>query len=99
MIYNLIISQRAEERIDSLLDYLLEEWGYNVQQRFLDELIRCFSIIKNNPYSFPFTQQNHSVRQCVVTPLNKLYYTIIEDDVLVLSLEDVRMNPDKSIFI
>lgn len=27
--YNLIISPRAEERIDSLLDYLLKEWGFH----------------------------------------------------------------------
>lgn len=28
--YNLIISPRAEERIDSVIDFLLIEWGISV---------------------------------------------------------------------
>lgn len=31
--YNLIIFPRAEERIDSVIDFLLIEWGFQSQQK------------------------------------------------------------------
>lgn len=98
MNYNLIISSRAEKKIDILLTFLLEEWGISTQQSFLDEFQHCLFIIKQNPYTFPATLQNTEVRQCVITSLSKLFYTIQGDDILILSLEDVRMDPNKMIF-
>lgn len=93
--YNLIVSPRAEQRVDALLDFLLNEWGFRVQQDFLDAFQQCISIIRRNPYSFPVTLQDKSIRQCVVTPQNKLYYTVQNCDIIILSLEDTRMNPNK----
>ena len=93
--YNLIVSPRAEQRVDALLDFLLNEWGFRVQQNFLDDFQHCISIIRRNPYSFPVTLQDKSIRQCVVTPQNKLYYTVQNRDIIILSLEDARMNPNK----
>ena len=52
--YNLIISSRAEERIDSVVDFLLIEWGGQAQQKFLAELRHCFKIIEINPCAFPY---------------------------------------------
>lgn len=48
--YNLIISPRAEERIDSVIDLLLIEWGLQSQQKFIAELKHCFKIIEINPF-------------------------------------------------
>ncbi|MBM6858820.1 hypothetical protein H6D15_14660 [Mediterranea massiliensis] len=39
--------------------------------------------------------QDKTIRQCVVTPQNKLYYTVQNRDIIILSLEDTRMNPNK----
>ena len=33
------------------------------------------------------------VRQCLVTPLSKLYYSVQGEDIIILSLEDARINP------
>lgn len=93
--YNLLVSSRAEQRLDALLDYLLNEWGFQVQQNFLDDFQHCISIIRRNPYSFPVTLQDKTIRQCVMTPQNKLYYTVQNRDIIILSLEDTRMNPNK----
>ncbi len=40
--YNLIISPKAEERIDSVIDFLLIELGFQSQQKFIAELKHCF---------------------------------------------------------
>lgn len=91
--YNLIISSRAEERIDSVVDFLLIEWGVQAQQKFLAELRHCFKIIEINPCAFPYMSDSTIVRQCLVNSLSKLYYSIQGEDIIILSLEDVRMNP------
>jgi len=60
--YNLIIFPRAEERIDSVIDFLADwmiyaslvlhliEWGFQSQQKFMAELKYCFKIIEINPF-------------------------------------------------
>ena len=49
--YNLIIFPRAEERIDSVIDFLLIEGGdTQSQQKFMAELKYCFKIIEINPF-------------------------------------------------
>lgn len=48
--YNLIIFPRAEERIDSVIDFLLIEWGFQSQQKFMAELKYCFKIIENKSF-------------------------------------------------
>lgn len=96
--YNLILSPQAEYKLDLLLTYLLTEWGITVQQGFLDEFQHCISIIRVNPYAFPLFLQETGVRQCVVTPLNKIFYAIEGTDIIILSVEDVRMDPRKFVF-
>lgn len=93
--YNLIITPRAEKRIERVMDYLLETWGKSSRQKFVKELNRCFHIIAHNPFLFPLSLTHNEIRKCVVTPLNIVYYTIINDDVVVLSLEDTRMDPSR----
>uniref|UniRef100_UPI0022E29CD1 hypothetical protein n=1 Tax=Bacteroides finegoldii TaxID=338188 RepID=UPI0022E29CD1 len=45
-----VIFPRAEERIDSVIDFLLIEWGFQSQQKFMAELKYCFKIIEINPF-------------------------------------------------
>jgi plasmid stabilization system protein ParE len=96
--YNLIFSHRAEQRIEQLLDYLFQNWGLKVQEAFISKLEHCLFIIKQNPYSFAYCDIS-GMRKCVITPLNILYYTIQENDILVISIEDTRMNPQSFFLI
>jgi plasmid stabilization system protein ParE len=90
--YELKITPRAQKRILQLKDYLLSEWNSSVYNAFVAELNHCLNIIEENPYSFALTDISN-VRRCTVTPLNSLYYTIEGTIVLILSIEDSRMNP------
>lgn len=98
MKYHLIISCEAKTRISQIADYVFMNWGLIVYQNLLDELDHCFHIIELNPYTFPLSLQNTDVHQCVVTPLNKLFYSIHGNDIIILSVEDVRMDPRKITF-
>ena len=93
--YRLVITPCAVERIDSLVDYLFIEWGLTVRDHFLHELTHCFDIIRRNPCAFPALSKNPLVRQCVVSRQNKVYYMIQGNDIVILSLEDTRMDPNR----
>lgn len=40
----------------------------------------------------------NDIRQCVVISLNKIFYSIEGNDIIILSVEDVRMDPRKMMF-
>lgn len=98
MKYHLIISFEAKVRISQISDYVFMNWGLSVYQNWLNELEHCFHIIEMNPFTFPSLLQNMDVHQCVVTPLNKIFYTIKGNDIIILSVEDARMDPAKLAF-
>lgn len=89
--YNLQITPLAQKRIQEVNDYLLTEWGYKTRRAFIQKLNHCLEIIKKNPYSFPTAYDCPELRRCVVTPLNILYYTIQESNIIIVSIEDTRM--------
>lgn len=74
----------------SLIIYL-EEWGDKSHHKFLSELERCLKIIEINPKAFRCSIEMHNVHECVVTSHNILYYIVEEQTILILSLEDTRM--------
>ncbi len=91
MEYNLLFTLRAKSRLIVLLDYLTVNWGIRVKNKFISELEHCLEIIQINPYSFP-CYNTSELRKCIITPLNILYYTIQGNDILIISIEDTRMN-------
>lgn len=98
MKYHLIVSFKAKTKISQIADYVFTNWGLSVYQNLLDELDHCFHIIESNPYTFPLSLQGTDVHQCIVNPLNKIFYTIQGSDIIILSVEDVRMDPQKMLF-
>lgn len=95
MNYNLVLTPIAEESIDNVMNYLLAEWGITVHDRFVKELSHCIDIIRQNPFAFSRSSIYFNIHRCVVTPQNILYYRIEENNIVILELEDSRMNPDK----
>ncbi len=91
--FSLVVSQRAKVRIAEVSNYIYEQWGQKTHQSFISELERCFKIIEINPKTFRCNIEMQEVRECVITYYNILYYTIQGQEVLILSLEDTRMQP------
>ncbi|MBC8601290.1 type II toxin-antitoxin system RelE/ParE family toxin [Parabacteroides acidifaciens] len=98
MEYNLVITPKAQKSIDDVCDKVLNAWGIKCYNNLIDELERCFNIIQDYPFAFQANIRYPEIRQCVVTPLNILYYEIEEHDIIILAFEDTRMDPDKVTF-
>lgn len=97
MAFNILFTLRAEERLDHILNYLIQNWGFQVYDEFVRELEHCLGIIELNPYSFSLCGL-HDLRKCVITPLNILYYIIKGNDIVIVSIEDTRTKPFEETF-
>ena len=45
----IVLSKRAAQKLDALLDYLESEWSLKVKDSFIEELDRIFSQLKTFP--------------------------------------------------
>lgn len=98
MDYNLIITPNAQQAIEKVCNNVLNAWGNKCHNKLIDELERCFNIIQHYPLAFQESFRYPGIRQCIVTPLNILYYMIEGEDIVILAFEDTRMDPDKVSF-
>lgn len=98
MDYNFVITPKAQQAIDNICNKVLNAWGTKCYKDLIDELERCFKIIQRYPSAFQESLRYPGIRQCVVTPLNILYYMIEGNDIVILAFEDTRMDPQKITF-
>lgn len=83
----------AQERLDSIVDYLDQIWGYQIREEFLSELDRCITLISEDPDLFPLLDGFADVRRCVLSFYNTLFYRVKDNQIQVLTVWDNRMNP------
>lgn len=98
MEYNIVITPRAQQAIDDICDKVLNAWGAKCYDNLINELEHCFNIIQRYPLAFKESNRHPGIRQCVVTPLNILYYMIEGDNIVILAFEDTRMDPNRMTF-
>jgi plasmid stabilization system protein ParE len=92
--YHVTISQRAQNNLNNLLHYLEVNWSVRIKSEFLERLIKVISFIKENPYLFPISDFGQDVRRCMITKHNALYYRIKTNEIEIITIHDVRQNPD-----
>jgi plasmid stabilization system protein ParE len=100
MDYELIISERADELIDRLVAYLLNNLNNpGAAAHFLDELETIYDRLINNPYQFPDSPDEYlflrGYREALFKTMHyKVIYRIENQQVLIVgvfhTLEDYR---------
>ena len=50
--YSVIISERAENNLDNIVNYLLTEWNEKVKDSFLARLKKIVNLLSIDPYIF-----------------------------------------------
>lgn len=92
---NVIWSPSSKTDIVNISQYLMHEWGKNVLSRFLLKLNRLISQIVVNPKQYPLINRKLSVRKCVITKQNTLYYRIKNQNIEIVRIYDTRQDPVK----
>ena len=88
-------AERAISDYEFLTEYLFETWGEHIAMRVLSEIDYQLSRIQKVPMQFPVFIRENEIRRCVASPQTSIFFVIRPESVLVLSIFDNRLNPQK----
>ena len=90
MAYNLIITERADELLDSLVDYLLIKFdNKQAAAHLLDKVDLIIDRIEINPYQFPECKEEYlseqGFREAHLVDMRYVIVYYIQDDSIIVS--------------
>ncbi len=91
MAFKITWTNDAKENFRSITNYLLEEWNFEVADKFSDKLIEATLQLEKMPFLGKKHSELSAVRQLIIAPHNLLYYTIIDTDIVILNILDSRI--------
>jgi plasmid stabilization system protein ParE len=92
IIYEIVISQHAENNLDKIITYLLFEWNETVKNNFLNNFKRNLNLLSANPFIFQVYSPKKRIRKCLITKQNAMYYRIVDNVVEIITIHDTRRN-------
>jgi plasmid stabilization system protein ParE len=95
MHYQVSISERAQNNLVKILLYLQTEWSLKIRNRFYDKFLKDVQLVSQNPYLFPIIDFDRDVRRCMITKHNALYFRLVNQEVEIITVHDVRQDPEK----
>jgi len=93
IVYEIIISERAENNLDQIISYLLTEWNESVKNNFLDSFKKNLKMLKTNPFMFQVYSKRQHIRKCLISKQNAMYFRIVDNVVEIITIHDTRRNP------
>ena len=84
----------AEEDYTKVVTYLASEWGYKVLDNFIARYEKVISILEQDACRYPFVDGSTTVRKCVVTKHNVIYFIDADEIVKVITVFDTRQDPN-----
>ncbi len=91
--FTVIITTRAKSNIRKIIEYLDNNWNTKVTNDFIDSYERCTDLLSVNPYTYPESSKDKKFRICLITKHNAMYYRIIKDTVLIITIRNTNKNP------
>lgn len=88
------LSEKAEKKLDKLLDFLEKEWSIKVKDEFIKKLDKSLTQIKVYPDSFPKSDTTKGLHKCVITKQTILYYKFSNVSIYIVALFDSRQDPN-----
>ena len=93
MPYPVHFSNRAFREYESILEYISDKFGIDMSAKvdtYFEEVVYQISI---NPFLFPYSDKNKSLRRCVINYQTTLYYRFSGEYVELVSFRGNKMNP------
>jgi plasmid stabilization system protein ParE len=90
-----ILSKRASDRLEKLLEYLESEWSLKVKKEFISKLDKSLKQIQKYPDSCQQTDFVKGLHMFVVTKQTSVFYRYDAKSINIVTIFDNRMNPKK----
>jgi len=98
MALEIVWTSRAERKFESLLEYLLEEWGEQVTKNFARKVYSFLDLLSEFPSLGSLENEEKGIRGFTIVKQVNLFYTISGDKIVLLNFFDNRQNPEKKKF-
>jgi plasmid stabilization system protein ParE len=83
-------TDNAKENIRDITSYLLDNWSFEIAEKFTDNLIEQTLRLERMPFLGKEHSELGAVRKLPIPPHNILYYTILSNQIIVLNILDSR---------
>ncbi len=93
MIYPIKFTYRAIDELDSIVQYIMCEFGFLKAETVKNDYKQIIDQITHNPNQFPYFSKRKKIRKCVISPQTSLYYRFDGEVVHLLSFRSNFMNP------
>ena len=92
MAYQVVYSPNAQNEIREILDYLLDEWSFEISDNFSDYLISTIDMLTQQPFAGKRHEIINAIREFRVKPHYLVYYSVLEDAQIIhiLNIVDSR---------
>lgn len=92
---SIILSKRASNKLNKLLEYLDTEWSKKVKIDFIKKLDKALSQIQKHPDSCQKSDAVIGLHMMIVTKQTSLFYRYDSKRITIVTLFDNRMDPSK----
>ena len=90
MAYEIVWTSASRENYRDIIDSLLEKWSFEVAEEFTNKIIDRLTLLEMNPYLGTSHPEITSMRKLIIPPHNYLYYTAVNQQVILLNIVDSR---------
>lgn len=88
-----ILSKKASEKLELLLNYLEKEWSLKVKKSFIRKLDKSLKIVQKYPESCRESNSIKGLHMLVITKQTSVFYRFDAQTIQVVTIFDTRMNP------
>nr|MCU0342100.1 type II toxin-antitoxin system RelE/ParE family toxin [Spirosomataceae bacterium] len=86
MAKKIIWHPEAKEDFRSIIDYLLENWSFEVADRFTDSVDKTQELLQLHTHLGARVGRLRSIRKIAIPPFYTLYYTFLNGEIWILNL-------------
>ena len=90
MAFKISWTNNATENIKDITNFLLDDWSFEVAEKFTDNIIEQTLRLEKMPFLGKEHSELSSVRKFPILPHNILFYTIFRDEIIILNVLDSR---------
>ena len=88
------VGEARRDEID-LIMRVSRKWGHTAAVKLDNQLESAIQQISRQPLLFQVVVGRPQLRRCVVTPQTSIFFEVTDEEVVIKSVFDNRMNPDR----
>lgn len=96
MAYKIRKTKEFVKNVVAVLEYLEKEWGMRSSEKFQIILDSKLKMLSNGLICGTEIKKNQGIRKLPITKHNRIYYKVVKDEMIILTLFENKMDPKRN---